>query len=75
MHYNYVLVCKMQAKDSQDAMDKPEIHFLSNSPLRWGYLPTVDDFNSLPGTILTRDAILCKIAWHGFRHPAHNLKR
>jgi hypothetical protein len=41
----------------------------------WGFLPTVDDFKSLPGTSLTRVAILCKIVWHGYRQLVYNLKR
>ena len=54
---------------------KNEIHVMQGSPLGWGYLPTVDVFNSLPGSSQTREAILRKIYRHGFRHPAHNLER
>jgi hypothetical protein len=80
--HNYVCDCQIQkepvvaenALDETDLADS-EIHMMAGSPLGWGYLPIIDDFNSLPGTSLTREAILRKIARHGFRRLMHNLKR
>jgi hypothetical protein len=34
--HNYVLDCKTEAGDFQEAMDEPEIHLLPGSPLGWG---------------------------------------
>jgi hypothetical protein len=74
--HNYVLDCQIQKEpDEETGSANSEIHVMAGSPLGWGYLPTIDNFNSLPGTSLTREAILQKIARHGFRHPTHNLKR
>jgi hypothetical protein len=76
--HNYVVDCKIQKEEA--AMDKTdegklEIHVMPGSSLGWEYLPTVSHFNSLPGSSQTREAILRKIAQHGFRRPAHNLER
>jgi hypothetical protein len=62
----------MEAQDAHDEMDvaEPDINVMPGYPLGWGYLPTVEDFNSLPGTSLIREAILRKITRHGFRCPA-----
>jgi hypothetical protein len=74
--HNYVLNCKDENEDGQDSQDdEPEIHAMPGSPLGWGYLPTIGDFNSLPGISHTRDAVVRKIAREGLRRPAHNLER
>jgi hypothetical protein len=73
--HNYVLDCKAQEDEEEGPMDEPEIHAMPGSPLGWGYLPTVEDFISLPGISHTRDAVLRKITREGFRRPAHNLER
>jgi hypothetical protein len=77
--HNYALDCKIrkeeQVEEAEDEQDLTEIHLMPGSPLGWGYLPTVQNFQSLPGTSLTREAVLRKIARHGFRRPAHNLER
>jgi hypothetical protein len=43
----------------------------------WGHLSTAaDTLNSLPGTSLTREAVLRKMRRHGFRRPtAHDIER
>jgi hypothetical protein len=64
------------ALDEETNSANSEIHVMAGSPLGWGYLPTIDNFNLLPGTsLVTREAILQKIARHGFRRPTHNLER
>jgi hypothetical protein len=77
--HNYVLNCKDDIDDdlevSENEEELPTIHRLVGSPLGWGYLPTVEDFRKLPGTSLTRDAVLRKIEREGLRRPAHNLQR
>jgi hypothetical protein len=77
--HNYVLNCKDDIDDEfsvgEDEADGPTIHRLVGSPLGWGYLPTVEDFRTLPGTSLTRDTVLRKIIREGLRRPAHNLQR
>jgi hypothetical protein len=77
--HNYVLDCKIEKEEveavDETAVSENEIQVMPGSPLGWGYLPTVDIFNSLPGSSQTREAILRKIAGHGFRCPAHNLER
>jgi hypothetical protein len=87
--HNYVLDCKIRKEEAEDMeeagteterteterTEAPEIHVMPGSPLGWGYLPTVHTFDTLPGTSLTRDAVLRKIARHGFRRPTHNLER
>jgi hypothetical protein len=54
--HNYVLNCKEDDEDEDSPEDEPEIHVLmAGSPLGWGYLPTIDDFNSClmePRTLL-----------------------
>ena len=83
--HDCVLDCKiheeeLDAKEAEDAGNKaettePEIHVMLGSPLGWGCLPTVETSDALPGTSPTGDAILRKIARHGFRRPTHELKR
>jgi hypothetical protein len=83
--HNYVLDCQIQKETvvAENALVEEtnsansEIHVMAaGSPLGLGYLPTIDNFNLLPGTsLVTREAILQKIARHGFRRPTHNLER
>jgi len=68
--HNYVLDCKV--KDDDDGPDEsnadlPEIHAMAGSPLGWCYIPTVEEFVSMPGISHTRDAVLRKITREGFR--------
>lgn len=79
--HNYVLDCKIAREEEEEDVEggeddsQHEIHVMPGSPLGWGYLPTVDTFISLPGSSLTREAVLRKIRRHGFRRPTHNLER
>jgi hypothetical protein len=66
--HNYVLNCKDDIDDLEKDNDnevEPAIHEMIGSPLGWGYLPTVQDFRTLPGTSQTRDTVLRKIARKG----------
>jgi hypothetical protein len=65
----------MDENEAEEQQDLMEIHVMPGSPLGWGYLPNVHTFESLPGTSLTKEAVLRKIARHGFRRPAHNVER
>jgi hypothetical protein len=53
----------------------PEIHPVENSPLGWGYLPTVEEFIPLPGTSHTPDIVVQTNTWNGFGQPQYNLER
>ena len=44
-----------------------------DSPLGWGYLPTVEQLRQIPGTLLMRDVIIERIGQLGLRRPTHNL--
>jgi hypothetical protein len=59
--HNYVLNwCKGEDEDEDSPPeDKPDIHVMAGSPLGWDYLPTIDDFNSLPGTSCTLKIRCC----------------
>lgn len=48
---------------------------MEGSPLGWGYLPTVEQLETIPGTSRTRDAILQHVAQNGLRRPAANVER
>lgn len=39
----------------------------------WGYLPTLEDIQPIPGTSIIRDVILDRIGQLGVRRPTHNL--
>jgi hypothetical protein len=54
---------------------KLEIYVMPGSPLKWGYLPTVSHFNSLPGSSQTGDLILHKIVRHGLGEKDKNYMR
>ena len=76
--HNYVLNCKDDIDDLEQDDDnelEPVIHAMSGSPLGWGYLPTIQDFRTLPGTSQTRDTVLRKITREGLRRPDYNLAR
>ncbi|KAI2492823.1 nuclease [Fragilaria crotonensis] len=44
-----------------------------DSPLGWGYLPTVEKLTPIPGTSLIRDVIIDRIGQLGLRRPTYNL--
>ena len=44
-----------------------------DSPLGWGYLPTVEQLRRIPGTSLIRDVMVGRIGQLGLRRPTHNL--
>ena len=52
-----------------------KIKKLPESPLNWGYLPTVEPLESIPGTSRTREVILQHVAENGYRRPSHNVER
>jgi hypothetical protein len=75
--HNYVIDCKAHDDDDNSPGDKsldgPKIRSMLESPLGWGYLPTVEPLVTHPGTSQTRDAILRHIHRHGFCRPQRNL--
>ena len=52
-----------------------EIIAMKDSPLGWGYLPTVEELVPIPGTSQTRYIFLRKVTREGLRRPAHNVER
>ena len=52
-----------------------EIIAMQDSPLGWGYLPTVEELVPIPGTSQTRDIVLRKVTREGLRRPTHNVER
>jgi hypothetical protein len=60
----------MEVEHAAGAESEHQIHMMPGSPLGWGHLPTVDVFNSLPGTSQTREAVLQKIT--RCSHPTHD---
>ena len=46
-----------------------------NAPLGWPFLPTVEPYRSIPGTSLTRDMVLRRVAERGMRRPNANIER
>ena len=57
------------------SLDGPNISVMTGSPLGWGYLPTVQDLQTIPGTSQTRDAIMRHIQRNGFSRPQRNLEQ
>ena len=47
----------------------------NRSQFGWGYTPTVEDFQNIPGTSIMRDMLLRVISQHGMRRPPGNLER
>jgi hypothetical protein len=60
---------------ADNSLDGPNIRAMSESPLGWGYLPTVEPLETHPGTSQTRDAILRHIHRNGFCRPQRNLEQ
>jgi hypothetical protein len=59
--HNILSNCTEEEDEDEDCpKDKPEIHVMAGSPLGWGYLPTIEDFNSSPGNLHTRETVLRK---------------
>ncbi len=50
-----------------------EIRIRQESPLAWGYLPTVEKLRPIPGSSLMRGVIVDRIGQLGLRRPTHNL--
>ena len=72
--HNFVIT-----EDGNEDEDKEEtlagIPVMPNSPLQWGYLPTVEELVVIPGTSQMRDIIVRKILQLQLRRPAHNVAR
>ncbi len=59
--------------DLNDESNLKEIRTRRESPLAWGYLPTVEQRRPIPGSSLMRDVIVDRIGQGGLRRPTHNL--
>ena len=59
--------------DLNDESILKEIRIRRESPLAWGYLPTVEKLRPIPGSSLMRDVIVDRIGQLGLRRPTHNL--
>jgi hypothetical protein len=72
--HNFVIT-----EDGDEDEDEEEtlagIPVMPNSPLQWGYLPTVEELVVIPGTSQMRDIIVRKIRQLQLRRPAHNVAR
>jgi hypothetical protein len=72
--HNYVIDQNEETFSDEDLeLDGPNIQPMPESPLGWGYLPTVEELQAYPGTSQTRDAIMRHIRRHGFSRPQRNL--
>jgi hypothetical protein len=62
--------------DWDNEIDENDIFPMPESPNgEWGYLPTVEDLDPIPGTSLMRDIILERVSKKILRRPAHNEER
>ena len=59
--------------DLSDDAIMNEIRPRRESPLGWGYLPTDEPNEQIPGTSLIRDVIIDRIGQLGLRRPTRNL--
>jgi hypothetical protein len=74
--HNYAIDQKEETFCEDDlVLDGPNIRSMPDSPLGWGYLPTVEELQAYPGTSQTRDAIMRHIRRHGFSRPQRNLEQ
>ena len=60
-------------EDNNAGINLKEIRTRRESPLAWGYLPTVEQRRPTPGSSLMRDVIVDRIGQRGLRRPTHNL--
>jgi hypothetical protein len=60
-----------------DVEEDPQLEIIAmpDSPLGWGYLPTVEELVPIAGTSQTREIVLRKVTREGLRRPAHNVER
>ena len=68
--HNYVIT-----EEGDDNIRPADIPPLPDSPLGWGYLPTVEALVRIPGTSQVRDIIVRKIRRDGLLRPAENVAR
>jgi hypothetical protein len=62
--------------DEEDlALGGPHIVLMAGSPLGWGYLPNIEQFQANPGSSYTRDAIIRHIERRGHCRPPHIIQR
>jgi hypothetical protein len=74
--HNFVIDNKEDDFSDEDwTLDGPIIGAMADSPLGWGYLPTVEELQMHPGTSQTRDAIMRHIRRNGFSRPQRNLEQ
>jgi hypothetical protein len=72
--YNFVIDNKDDDFIADTSLDGPNIRVMSESPLSWGYLPTVEPLEAHPGTSQMRAAILRHIHRYGYCRPQRNLE-
>ena len=68
--HNFVITVDSRKDASSDS-----ILLASGSPLIWGYGPTAEKLNPIPGTSQVHDIILSQVLWYGLRRPALNIER
>jgi hypothetical protein len=73
--HNFVIDNKDDDFIAGTSLDGPNIRVMSESPLGWGYLPTVEPLEAHPDTSQTRDAILRHIHCNGYCRPRPNLEQ
>jgi len=74
--HNYVISHKIKTDfDTFINNVESEITPMPDSPLGWGYLPTLQDFADISGTSATRRAIVKHIKHNGYRRPIDNINR
>ncbi|KAI2496037.1 nuclease [Fragilaria crotonensis] len=71
------LVCFKPSDAGVDVNDETVLNEVivpqRDSPLGWGYLPTVEKLTPIPGTSVIRDVIFDRIGQLGLRRPTYNL--
>ena len=68
--YNFVITV-----DSRKDAITDLILVASGSSLNWGYYPTAEKLNPIPGTSQVHDIILRQVSQYGLRRPALNIER
>jgi hypothetical protein len=76
MLHNFVIDNKPDDFSVKDLkLDGPNIRRMAESPLGWGYLPTVEAPEIQPAASQTRDAIMRHIQRNGYSRPQRNLEQ